>query len=79
MAVALPSDQGIMEQWLAYVRPDGHVAFGPYVLSPLRWSRDAAPEETRRRLPAAEEASPLVHGDVRLLVPVRNTNTGTAS
>jgi hypothetical protein len=30
----------MMEQWLAHVRPNGYVTFGPYVLSAQRWAVD---------------------------------------
>ena len=36
-AVRLPTQGGTMEQWLAHVRPDGRVSFGPYVLNGQRW------------------------------------------
>jgi hypothetical protein len=37
-AVRMPSRVGTMEQWLAHVRPDGHISFGPYVLNGQRWA-----------------------------------------
>ena len=36
--VRLPGPLGTMEQWLAHVRPDGHVTFGPYVLNAQHWA-----------------------------------------
>jgi|GEM_PF-1377491 len=36
--VRLPSQLGTMEQWLAHVRPNGYVSFGPYVLNAQRWA-----------------------------------------
>jgi hypothetical protein len=38
--VRMPSSLGTMEQWLAHVRPNGYVTFGPYVLSAQRWADD---------------------------------------
>ena len=37
-SVRLPGPLGTMEQWLAHVRPDGHVTFGPYVLNAQHWA-----------------------------------------
>ncbi|MBI3969693.1 MAG: hypothetical protein HY332_00270 [Chloroflexi bacterium] len=37
-AVRLPTNRGSMEQWLAHVRPDGHISFGPYILNGQRWA-----------------------------------------
>jgi hypothetical protein len=33
----LPARLGSMEQWMAHVRPDGRVTFGPYTLNPQIW------------------------------------------
>lgn len=37
-AVRMPARAGSMEQWLAHVRPDGQVSFGPYLLNAQRWA-----------------------------------------
>jgi hypothetical protein len=37
-AARLPSSLGTMEQWLAHVRPNGYVTFGPYLLNAQRWA-----------------------------------------
>jgi hypothetical protein len=39
-AAQLPARLGSMEQWMAHVRPDGRVTFGPYVLNPQIWGSD---------------------------------------
>jgi hypothetical protein len=31
-----------MEQWMAHVRPDGRVTFGPYILNPQIWGSDTS-------------------------------------
>lgn len=36
--IRMPSRSGTMEQWLAHLRPDGHLSFGPYVLNAQRWA-----------------------------------------
>jgi len=36
----LPARLGSMEQWMAHVRPDGRVTFGPYTLNPQLWGND---------------------------------------
>ncbi len=36
----LPARLGSMEQWMAHVRPDGRVTFGPYILNPQIWGSD---------------------------------------
>ncbi len=36
----LPARLGSMEQWMAHVRPDGRVTFGPYTLNPQIWGSD---------------------------------------
>lgn len=36
----LPARLGSMEQWMAHVRPDGRVTFGPYTLNPQLWGSD---------------------------------------
>lgn len=36
----LPARLGSMEQWIAHVRPDGRVTFGPYTLNPQLWGSD---------------------------------------
>ena len=36
----LPARLGTMEQWMAHVRPDGRVTFGPYTLNPQIWGSD---------------------------------------
>jgi hypothetical protein len=36
----LPARLGSMEQWMAHVRPDGRVTFGPYTLNPQIWGND---------------------------------------
>lgn len=38
----LPSRLGSMEQWMAHVRPDGRVTFGPYTLNPQLWGNDSS-------------------------------------
>lgn len=38
----LPARLGSMEQWMAHVRPDGRVTFGPYTLNPQIWGNDNA-------------------------------------
>ena len=39
-AAQLPARLGSMEQWMAHVRPDGRVTFGPYILNPQIWGSD---------------------------------------
>lgn len=39
-SVQLPARLGSMEQWMAHVRPDGRVTFGPYTLNPQLWGND---------------------------------------
>ena len=39
-AAQLPARLGSMEQWMAHVRPDGRVTFGPYTLNPQLWGSD---------------------------------------
>ncbi len=36
----LPARLGSMEQWMAHVRPDGRVTFGPYTLNPQIWGNN---------------------------------------
>lgn len=36
----LPGRLGSMEQWMAHVRPDGRVTFGPYILNAQIWGSD---------------------------------------
>jgi hypothetical protein len=36
----LPGRLGSMEQWMAHVRPDGRVTFGPYTLNPQIWGNN---------------------------------------
>ena len=36
----LPGRMGSMEQWMAHVRPDGRVTFGPYILNAQIWGSD---------------------------------------
>jgi hypothetical protein len=36
----LPARLGSMEQWMAHIRPDGRVTFGPYTLNPQLWGND---------------------------------------
>jgi hypothetical protein len=36
----LPARLGSMEQWMAHIRPDGRVTFGPYTLNPQLWGSD---------------------------------------
>jgi len=36
----IPARLGSMEQWMAHVRPDGRVTFGPYTLNPQIWGSD---------------------------------------
>lgn len=36
----LPARLGSMEQWMAHIRPDGRVTFGPYTLNPQIWGND---------------------------------------
>jgi hypothetical protein len=39
--VQLPGRMGSMEQWVAHIRPDGRVTFGPYTLNPQIWGSDS--------------------------------------
>ncbi|HEX2035127.1 MAG TPA: hypothetical protein VHS99_13160 [Chloroflexota bacterium] len=39
-AAQLPARLGSMEQWMAHIRPDGRVTFGPYTLNPQIWGNN---------------------------------------
>lgn len=49
--VRLPTRLGTMEQWLAHMRPNGSITFGPYVLTAQAWSIvDSTEDEALARL-----------------------------
>jgi hypothetical protein len=53
-AARVPHAVGTMEQWLAHVRPDGYVTFGPYTLNAQRW---ASPHDTTGEVLIAQLAN----------------------
>jgi hypothetical protein len=49
-AAQLGARAGSMEQWLAHVRPGGHVTFGRDVLSGSAWGQNESEQQSRERL-----------------------------
>jgi hypothetical protein len=59
-AARLSRRTGTMEQWLAHVRPGGHVTFGHDVLASAIWGRPETQPELRERLGLDARPEPSV-------------------
>jgi hypothetical protein len=60
--VHLPSKLGRMEQWLAHVRPDGHVTFSHDSLSSSAWATTESDQEVYARLGLSGEERRAIPG-----------------